>query len=77
MKRVFGFLLTVLCISLGGTSNINAQEMQGIGIYIPPIEKQREFALFNAQVDKSKAVVQHSLDKLETLKKALMQEYFG
>ena len=32
MKRVFGFLLTVLCISLGGTSNINAQE-KAIYIY--------------------------------------------
>ena len=32
MKRVFGFLLTVLCISLWGTSNINAQE-KAIYIY--------------------------------------------
>ena len=58
-------------------ANINAQELQGIKIYLPPIELQEEFASFVAQTDKSKLEAQKSLEKLELLKKALMQKYFG
>ena len=43
----------------------------------PPIEMQDQFATFVEQVDKSKLAVKQSLEKLETLKKSLMQEYFG
>ena len=45
--------------------------------YVPPIELQNLFAAFVEQTDKSKLVIQQSLEKLETLKKSLMQEYFG
>lgn len=41
------------------------------------IERQIEFEAFVEQTDKSKLAIQQSLEKLETLKKALMQEYFG
>ena len=44
---------------------------------IPPMNLQSQFAAFVEYVDKTKSTVQQSLDKLETLKKALMQEYFG
>jgi len=44
---------------------------------VPPMELQEEFAAFVEQTDKSKLAVQQSLDKLETLKRALMQKYFG
>ena len=44
---------------------------------VPPIELQEQFAAFDAEVDKSKLAVQQSLEKLETLKKSLMQQYFG
>lgn len=44
---------------------------------VPPIELQNQFADFVAQVDKSKLAVQQSLNELETLKKSLMQQYFG
>ena len=46
-------------------------------IVIPPIEEQQVFAAFVEQTDKSKLVVQQSLDNLELLKKSLMQKYFG
>lgn len=46
-------------------------------IVLPPIEEQQKFYRFVKQVDKSKLTIQQSLTKLETLKKALMQEYFG
>ena len=45
--------------------------------YVPPIELQEQFAAFVDQTDKSKLAIQQSLEKLETLKKSLMQEYFG
>ena len=53
---------------------------KGIGEYmlmLPPLELQEQFATFVKQTDKSKFEIQKSLEKLETLKKALMQKYFG
>ena len=44
---------------------------------VPPMEVQNQFAAFVEQTDKSKLAIQQSLDKLELLKKSLMQEYFG
>jgi type I restriction enzyme S subunit len=46
-------------------------------IPIPPMEIQEQFKSFVEQTDKSKLAIQQSLDKLELLKKSLMQEYFG
>lgn len=43
-----------MCKTAIGQANINAQEMQNIELYIPPIELQRQFVLFKQQVDKSK-----------------------
>ena len=51
--------------------------MNKIVMIIPDISKQNQFADFVAQVDKSKLAVQQSLAELETLKKSLMQQYFG
>lgn len=58
-------------------ANINAQELQGIPIYIPPIELQQQFADFVKQVDKSREEVKKSLEKTQQLYDSLMQEYFG
>ena len=44
---------------------------------LPPIDLQNEFATFVEQTDKAKFEIQKSLEKLETLKKALIQKYFG
>ena len=43
----------------------------------PPIDLQNQFADFVTKVEKQKTAVQKSKEKLETLKKSLMQEYFG
>lgn len=48
-----------------------------IDIIVPPISYQLEFSDFAEQVDKQKQTVQRSLEKLQLMKKALMQEYFG
>ena len=46
-------------------------------IILPPLEMQKQFLQFVEQTDKSKLAVQQSLEKLEILKKSLMQQYFG
>lgn len=69
-------MLLGMCKTAIGQANINAQEMQNIGIYIPPVDLQKEFVAFKQQVNKSKNIIRSSLEKLEMLKKALMQEYF-
>lgn len=58
-------------------ANISNKDILDLYVPIPPIELQNIFADFVTQVEKQKATVQQSIDKLETLKKSLMQEYFG
>lgn len=53
------------------------QKVRRIEIPMPPLELQQQFAAFVAQTDKSKLAIKQSLQKLETLKKSLMQQYFG
>ena len=65
-----------MCKAAIGQANINAQEMQNIGIYIPPIELQREFVQFKNQTDKSKSAVQKALNETQLLFDSLMQKYF-
>ena len=48
--------LSEMCKAAIGQANINAQEMQNIGLYLPPLELQRQFVQFKKQVDKSKVV---------------------
>ena len=70
-------MLIGMCKTAIGQANINAQEMQGIRIYIPPINRQEDFVRLKTQVDKSKVVIQKSLEKSQLLFDSLMQEYFG
>ena len=46
-------------------------------IFDVPITLQNKFAAFAAQTDKSKAVIQKSLEKTQLLFDSLMQKYFG
>ena len=48
-----------------------------INLRCPDIDLQNQFALFVKQIENTKIVIKDSLEKLEILKKALMQEYFG
>ena len=62
----------------GGTQKfISLGDIRNLKIAIPPIDLQNQFAAFVTQTEKTKAAVQQALEKLETMKKALMQEYFG
>lgn len=56
---------------------LNLSEIRKISIPIPIMEKQIQFCIFVKQIEKTKTEIKNSLAKLEILKKALMQEYFG
>ena len=58
-------------------SHLPGAKLKALLVSVPPIEQQKQFATFVEQTEKSKITISHSLEKLETLKKALMQEYFG
>ena len=56
---------------------INLSDLRIQEIPVPPMTRQEKMAAFVEQVDKSKFEIKQSLEKLELLKKALMQKYFG
>lgn len=58
-------------------ASINMEKIRNFEYYFPAVELQNQFVSFVSQTDKSKLTIQQSLDKLEVLKKALMQQYFG
>lgn len=57
--------------------HISPKDIKSFLIMIPPIELQNQFATFVEESEKTQTAISRSLEKLETLKKALMQEYFG
>jgi len=62
----------------GGTQKfISLGDIRKLEVLVPPMEIQKQFVAFVEQTDKSKLAIQQSLDKLELLKKSLMQEYYG
>ena len=64
--------------SSGSTvTGIRVRLLEQLTIPVPPMELQEQFAAFVEQTEKSKLAIQQSLDKLELLKKSLMQQYFG
>ena len=58
-------------------SHLPGAKLKALLVSVPPIEQQKQFATFVEQTEKTKNTISRSLEKLETLKKALMQEYFG
>lgn len=56
---------------------LSKSKLEEKSFIVPPMELQEQFATFVEQTDKSKLAVQQCLEKLETLKKSLMQQYFG
>ncbi len=67
-------------IATGATTTINqitGNMLNKISLPLPNMVDINEFATFVEQTDKPKLAIQQSLEKLELLKKSLMQEYFG
>lgn len=84
LEFIYGCLMTddftryVESCSIGCSQpNISTKDIENYLIPSATHAKQMEYVEFKKQTDKSKFAVQQSLEKLETLKKALMQEYFG
>ena len=88
--KINGFFMSVLLNSDYGKRQMREQIKTSAGQYtisqdgigaimaiLPPLELQEQFAAFVKQVDKSKFEIKQSLEKLELLKKSLMQKYFG
>ena len=72
------FRKTIEDMAVGQTMpNLNVPIVSKFQIIKPPIEVQINYYKFVAQTDKSKLAIQKSLEKLEILKKSLMQKYFG
>ena len=65
--------------NMGGVAitRLTIAKLQKIMVIVPPLPLQKQFAAFVERVDQQKQTVQQSLEKLELMKKALMQEYFG
>lgn len=57
--------------------NVGLKAIREYRLIMPPIPLQNQFSSFVERVDQQKQTVQQSLEKLEFMKKALMQEYFG
>lgn len=57
--------------------HFNVGKCNNLKVLLPPHEPQNQFAAFVERVNQQKQTVQQSLEKLELMKKALMQEYFG
>ena len=56
---------------------VNKSQVEGFTLPLPPIYVQKQFADFVKQVDKSKLLVQKSLEETQQLFDALMQKYFS
>lgn len=57
--------------------NLNQKILAAIEMPIPPLPLQKAFATFVHEVDREKERIQRSAALLETLKRSLMQQYFG
>ncbi len=57
--------------------HVNIADAKNFKFPLPPLKLQNQYGNFVEQIDKSRLTIQQSLAKLEVLKKALMQEYFG
>ena len=61
----------------GSMYNVSMDKFKQIKIPVPPADSQDNFSQFVEQTERMKNYIGSSLDKLDTMKKALMQEYFG
>lgn len=60
-----------------GVPKLAIFRIETMPLLLPPKGLQDEFASFVHQADKSKIAIRKNLEKLVTLKKSLLQEYFG
>ena len=68
-------MLLGMCKAAIGQANINAQELQNIGLYLPPVELQRRFIQFKKETDKSKYRQEKCIGFFQCLEKSIRQEW--
>ena len=56
--------------------NVGLKAMREYKLIIPPYHLQCDFSLFYEKISKYRLTIQQGLDKMEVMRKALMQEYF-
>ena len=61
----------------GNQPNLNGNMIKNFPVLLPPLKLQEEYVSYIVQIDKTKQQLQQGLDKLEQMKQALMQKYFG
>lgn len=61
----------------GVKAGLNFDSINSLKLIVPPIEEQQKFTSYVDSIESSRLTIQQGLDKLEVLKKALMQKYFG
>ena len=73
-----GFRKQIDSMQAGSTvAYLSITMIKKLKVMLPDIESQQQFASFVSKTEKTKTTISRSLEKLETLKKALMQEYCG
>ncbi len=60
-----------------GIATINKRQISNLPVVTPTSEQQDEFIAFAARVDKTRAIAQQQVDKLQTLYDSLVQDYFA
>lgn len=65
------------CITGSAQPKLNQAKLNAIMIPIPDLKVQERFYTLIKTITRQELTIQQSLDKLEVLKKSLMQEYFG
>jgi type I restriction enzyme S subunit len=56
---------------------LNLTELKTIRVYVPPIERQKQFVTFIESTNKSNYAIQQSLNSLEQCRNALMERLSG
>jgi len=73
-----GFRKQIDSLQAGSTvAYLSISMTKKLDVMVPPIERQKQFEDFVQQIDKSKFVVQKSLEEMQFLMESLMQKYFG
>ena len=73
-----GFRKQIDSMQAGSTvAYLSITMIKKLKVMLPDIESQQQFASFVSKTEKTKTTISRSLEKLETLKKALMQDYCG
>ena len=71
-------LRRIVCSSarMDGLLNISFEDYSSISVFLPTIEEQKQIAEYLGRIDNLIDLSQQKLDKLKTLKKALLDKMF-